>query len=111
MVLFTFMIASLISISQGAVKVELKGILMLGIVLTALSAIVFLIGKFMSWGDAAKGLMVVGGIILAIGFLLREAGKYSENMKVGKIIALVFMLGFLAIAFAYAIAKIKNVNT
>ena len=110
MVLFTFMIASLISISQGAVKVELKGILMLGIVLTALSAIVFLIGKFMSWGDAAKGLMVVGGIILAIGFLLREAGKYSENMKVGKIIALVFMLGFLAIAFAYAIAKIKNVK-
>ena len=110
MVLFTFMIASLISISQGAVKVELKGILMLGIVLTALSAIVFLIGKFMSWEDAAKGLMVVGGIILAIGFLLREAGKYSENMKVGKIIALVFMLGFLAIAFAYAIAKIKNVK-
>ena len=110
MVLFTFMIASLISISQGAVKVELKGILMLGIVLTALSAIVFLIGKFMSWGDAAKGLMVVGGIILAIGFLLREAGKYSENMKVGKIIALVFMLGFLAMAFAYAIAKIKNVK-
>ena len=110
MVLFTFMIASLISISQGAVKVELKGILMLGIVLTALSAIVFLIGKFMSWGDAAKGLMVVGGIILAIGFLLREAGKYSENMKVGKIIALVFMLGFLAMAFAYAIVKIKNVK-
>ena len=110
MVLFTFMIASLISISQGAVKVELKGILMLGIVLTALSAIVFLIGKFMSWEDAAKGLMVVGGIILAIGFLLMEAGKYSENMKVGKIIALVFMLGFLAIAFAYAIAKIKNVK-
>ena len=110
MVLFTFMIASLISISQGAVKVELKGILMLGIVLTALSAIVFLIGKFMSLGEAAKGLMVVGGIILAIGFLLREAGKYSENMKVGKIIALVFMLGFLAIAFAYAIAKIKNVK-
>ena len=110
MVLFTFMIASLISISQGAVKVELKGILMLGIVLTALSAIVFLIGKFMSWGDAAKGLMVVGGIILAIGFLLREAGKYSENMKVGKIIALVFMLGFLAMAFAYAISKIKNVK-
>ena len=110
MVLFTLMIASLISISQGAVKVELKGILMLGIVLTALSAIVFLIGKFMSLGDAAKGLMVVGGIILAIGFLLREAGKYSENMKVGKIIALVFMLGFLAMAFAYAIAKIKNVK-
>ena len=109
-VLFTLMIASLISISQGAVKVELKGILMLGIVLTALSAIAFLIGKFMSWGDAAKGLMVVGGIILAIGFLLREAGKYSENMKVGKIIALVFMLGFLAMAFAYAIAKIKNVK-
>ena len=110
MVLFTFMIASLISISQGAVKVDLKGILMLGIVLTALSAIAFLIGKFMSWGDAAKGLMVVGGIILAIGFLLREAGKYSENMKVGKIIVLVFMLGFLAMAFAYAISKIKNVK-
>ena len=106
---FVIILAKIGSASRGNVDIAIKGLVKMSFAIGILAGITYLLGK-MDWGELKQGLKALAIIATILGLLIFVAGKFSSGAKLGPIIAMTIGLGLLAIAFSYAIEKIKDVK-
>nr|DAE20886.1 MAG TPA: tail tape measure [Siphoviridae sp. ctgBD49] len=106
---FVIILAKIGSASRGNVDIAIKGLVKMSFAIGILAGITYLLGK-MDWGELKQGLKALAIIATILGLLIFVAGKFSSGAKLGPIITMTIGLGLLAIAFSYAIEKIKDVK-
>lgn len=107
--LFVIILAKIGSKTKGNVDIAIKGLIQLSLAIGILAGITWLLGK-MNTTELNQGMMALMVIASILGLLIAVAGKFSKDIKMGPIIVLALSLGALAIAFSYAIEKVKNVK-
>ena len=107
--LFVIILAKIGSKTKGNVDIAIKGLIQLSIAIGILAGITWLLGK-MNTTELNQGMMALMVIASILDLLIAVAGKFSKDIKMGPIIVLALSLGALAIAFSYAIEKVKNVK-
>lgn len=107
--LFVIILAKIGSKTKGNVDIAIKGLIQLSLAIGILAGITWLLGK-MNTTELNQGMMALMVIESILGLLIAVAGKFSKDIKMGPIIVLALSLGALAIAFSYAIEKVKNVK-
>lgn len=106
---FVIILAKIGSASRGNVDIAIKGLVKMSFAIGILAGITWLLGK-MKTTELNQGMMALIVIASILGMLIAVAGKYSKDIKMGPIIVLALSLGALALAFSFAIEKIKNVK-
>ena len=106
---FVIILAKIGSASSGNVDIAIKGLVKMSFAIGILSGITWLLGN-MKTTELNQGMMALIVIESILGMLIAVAGKYSKDIKMGPIIVLALSLGALALAFSFAIEKIKNVK-
>ena len=106
---FVIILAKIGSASRGNVDIAIKGLVKMSFAIGILAGITWLLGK-MNTTELNQGMMALIIISTILGMLIAVAGKYSKDIKMGPIIVLALSLGALALAFSFAIEKIKNVK-
>nr|DAM62913.1 MAG TPA: tail tape measure [Caudoviricetes sp.] len=107
--LFVIILAKIGSKTKGNVDIAIKGLIQLSLAIGILAGITWLLGK-MNTTELNQGMMALMVIASILGVLIAVAGKFSKDIKMGPIIVLALSLGALALAFSYAISKVKNVK-
>lgn len=107
--LFVIILAKIGSKTKGNVDIAIKGLIQLSLAIGILAGITWLLGK-MNTTELNQGMMALKVIASILGVLIAVAGKFSKDIKMGPIIVLALSLGALALAFSYAISKVKNVK-
>lgn len=107
--LFVIILAKIGSKTGGNINVTIKGLIQLSLAIGILAGITWLLGNMNTTelNQGMKALMVIASIL---GVLIAVAGKFSKDIKMGPIIVLALSLGALALAFSYAISKVKDVK-
>lgn len=107
--LFVIILAKIGSKTGGNINITIKGLIQLSLAIGILAGITWLLGK-MNTTELNQGMMALMVIASIIGVLIAVAGKISKDIKMGPIIVLALSLGALALAFSYAISKVKDVK-
>lgn len=107
--LFVIILAKIGSKTKGNVDIAIKGLIQLSLAIGILAGITWLLGK-MNTTELNQGMMALMVIASILGVLIAVAGKFSKDIKMGPIIVLALSLGALALAFSYAISKVKDVK-
>lgn len=106
---FVVVLAAIAKESGGQMNIAIKGLIQLSIAIGILAGITWLLGK-MNTTELNQGMMALMVIASTLGVLIAVAGKFSNDIKMGPIIALALSLGALALAFSFAISKVKDVK-
>lgn len=107
--LFVIILAKIGSKTGGNINVTIKGLIQLSLAIGILAGITWLLGK-MNTTELNQGMMALMIIASILGVLIAVAGKFSKDIKMGPIITLALSLGALALAFSFAISKVKDVK-
>lgn len=107
--LFVIILAKIGSKTGGNINVTIKGLMQLSLAIGILAGIAWLLGN-MNTTELNQGMMALMVIASILGVLIAVAGKFSKDIKMGPIIVLALSLGALALAFSYAISKVKDVK-
>lgn len=107
--LFVIILAKIGSKTGGNIDITIKGLIQLSLAIGILAGITWLLGK-MNTTELNQGMMALMIIASILGVLIAVAGKFSKNIKMGPIIVLALSLGALALAFSFAISKVKDVK-
>lgn len=107
--LFVIILAKIGSKTGGNINVTIKGLIQLSLAIGILAGITWLLGN-MNTTELNQGMMALMVIASILGVLIAVAGKFSKDIKMGPIIVLALSLGALALAFSYAISKVKDVK-